>query len=163
MMRLVLNGVLSLGNIRDVEKACDSIVEQALRSRRSRLTPSEREEVVAFLIGETWALWLRYDPLLAPTFGMFAYPQLRMRMLDWWRRKAGRQRPGRDAKDNPGEWGIGSTDALDAGELERVLGSGRRDDPADRLPTFSGLQPAGGGEARGLVGARRGVASRRAT
>lgn len=153
MLEFVLNGVLTLGNIRDVEKACDSIVEQALRARRSRLSPSEREEAVAYLIGEAWVLFLRYDPELAPTFGMYAYPQLRMRMLDWWRRKVGRQRPGRDAKDNPGEWGVTDIGALDDAELERALGSRGGDDPFDRVSSVDGLVRAGGGKARRPVGA----------
>lgn len=161
MLRRVLNGVLALGDIRNVERACDRIVEQALTTRRASLSPGEREELVAFLIGEAWVLWRRYDPEKGAKFSTFAYPQLRNRVLDYWRKKVGRQRPGRATKDNPGEWGVLSTGELDESELERVLGSGRRDDPADRLPAFSGLQPARSVQARRLADAGRGAAPRR--
>lgn len=155
MLVLVLNGVLSLGDIRNVERACDRIIDQALSARRAHLSVGEREELLAFLISEAWLLQRRYDPTRGAKFSTFAYPQLRMRVLDWWKKKLGRGA-------GPGEWGVLSTGELDDGELERVLGSGRRDDPADRLPAFSGLQPAGGGKARRVVDAGRGAAPRRA-
>lgn len=151
MLSVVLNGVLSLGDIRNVEKACDRIVDQALLARRANLSPEEREEVVAFLIGEAWILWQRYDPSRGATFATYAYPQLRMRMLDWWRRKVGRLRPGRAAKDNPGEWGVTDIGALGDDELERALGSRGGDSPFDRVASVDGLVRAGGGSRRGLV------------
>lgn len=159
----MLNGVLSLGDIRDVEKLCDRIATQALGHHLPRhasreeslvdgrrtglssnsISPLEREELVAYLIAQVWELWLRYDQADdgrgRSTFSGYAVPQLRMRVLDWWRRKLGRQRPGRDAKDNPGEWGVLGIEALDDGELERSLSSGGGDSPLDRVASLDGL------------------------
>lgn len=154
MLHVVLNGVLSLGDIRNVEKACDRIVEQHLRARRSMLTPSERDDLLAYLIGETWVLWRRYDPARGAKFATFAYPQLRLRVLDWYKIRIGRG-------SSPGHWGVSDIGALDDAELERSLGSGDGDDPFDRVSTRLGLLAAGGGKARRLVDARSGAAPRR--
>jgi hypothetical protein len=61
MLPQVLNGVLSLGDIRNIEKT-DRIVEQHLRSRRSTLRPSERDDLLAYLIGETWVTTWKGQP-----------------------------------------------------------------------------------------------------
>lgn len=165
----MLNGTLQLGDIRNVEKLCDRIATQALGARVGRVSTSEfttsamhantiseheREELLSFLITEAWILWRRYDPSKGAKFSTFAIPQLRLRVLDWRRRKTG-YRSGRSEgrKQQPGEWGVLSTGDLDDPELERALASGRRDDPADRYADLDGLLAAGGREARGLVDA----------
>lgn len=176
MLSLVLNGVLSLGDIRDVEKLCDRIASQALGVSRVRgrtlgaeyagsftmqadsISQHDRNELLAYLIAETWVLWLRYDDSDdgrgRKTFSGYAVPQLRCRVLDWWRKKLGRGK-------GPGEWGAVSTDSLDDGEFERSLGARDGDDPFDRVSTRLGLLAAGGGKARRLVDARGGAAPRR--
>lgn len=151
----LLNGVLELGDMRNVEHACDGIIVQYLRSRRSMLTPSEREDLLAFLVSESWMLHRRYDATRGAKFSTFAYPQLRLRVVDWYRRKLGRGA-------GPGEWGVEAIEGLDEFELERSLGARDGDDPFDRVSARIGLLAAGGGKPSRLVDARRGAAPRRA-
>lgn len=159
----MLNGVLSLGDIRDVEKLCRRIIDQAMRNTkrterhtRQILRWPDYEDLLAFLIEQSWLLWLRYDPEHAKQakFSNFAIPQLRCRVLDWQRKKLGRG-------GSPGEWGVGSTGDLDEDELDRVFGSRDGDDPFARVSDFQWAVDAGGGKPSGLVDARRRAAPRR--
>lgn len=152
-MRGVLNGVLPLGDIRDVEKLCDRVVAQATRG--AALTPHQREELVAHLIGEVWILSLRFNPERGARFSTFVIGQLRLRVIDWQRRKMGRGA-------SPGEWGVLAADDLGADELERALARREGDDPADRVASVDGLIAAGSRDGRGLVGTRREPADGRA-
>lgn len=153
--------MLSLGDIRNVEQACENISYASRTLLRSRLTPSEREDLLAYLISEAWVLWRRYDPHRGAKFSTFAYPQLRMRVIDWQRRRLGRGA-------GPGEWGVSSLDRLlddpvngasDCGGVDDgdgpesrlgwALATAERDDPAARYADLDGLFAAGGRGARG--------------
>lgn len=156
----MLSSVLQVGDIRDVEKLCDRIVSQSVGSqleKRSKLSQAsgvrlnslsgaERDDLLAYLIGETWVLWTRYETGRGAKFSTYAIPQLRLRVIDWYRKRLGRGA-------SPGEWGLTNLETLDEHELERVLGQGGGDDPYDRFPDLGRLLAPRGGEARGRVAA----------
>jgi DNA-directed RNA polymerase specialized sigma24 family protein len=83
----LLSRPLPLYDVRDVEALCTSIVQ---RSRLS-LDHHDREDLTAYLIVACWELSLRYEP--GPTsFSTWATTTLRLRTIDWNRKRNGRTR-----------------------------------------------------------------------
>jgi len=136
----MLQRPLVLGDLADVESVCVGIVQHSLNGSAAHLRHAQFEEAVAYLIGETWILWRRYDPERAK-FATYAYPLLRNRMIDFWRSQLGSSR----SAPRPT---IVSLDELDDSELERALSGGDRDDPAYSDPDLAGLLESRSGERR---------------
>jgi hypothetical protein len=86
----LLHGQLALHDVVDVEKFCGRILDDQLRAFGIRLRSHDDEDAVAYLIGQTWELSLRYDPAHGQSFSKFARAQLRLRVVDWLRKKLGR-------------------------------------------------------------------------
>jgi hypothetical protein len=80
----VLNGRLSLHDIRDAEAFCQPIAQQAQLTSHH-----DREELLAYLITELWILSKRYEPG-GITFSTWAGHTLRQRTYDWQRTRYGR-------------------------------------------------------------------------
>jgi hypothetical protein len=80
----VLNGRLSLWDIRDAEAFCKPIAQQAQLTSHH-----DREELLAYLITELWILSKRYEPG-GITFSTWAGHTLRQRTYDWQRTRYGR-------------------------------------------------------------------------
>lgn len=80
-----LNGTLPLHDIRDVEAFCNDIIHR----RHLQLTPHQHEDLLAYLIEETWELSTRYQPG-GITFSTWAGNTLRRRLVDHIRTRDGR-------------------------------------------------------------------------
>lgn len=83
----VLNERFALHDIRDVEAYC----AQILHRHDHQLNPTDREDLLAYLIETAWELSLKYDPAGRPArFGVYAHPILQRRVTDWKRQRHGR-------------------------------------------------------------------------
>jgi DNA-directed RNA polymerase specialized sigma24 family protein len=83
----LLSRPLPLFDVRDVEALCTGIVQ------RSRLTLDhhDREDLTAYLIATCWELSLRYEPGQT-SFSTWATTTLKLRVIDWNRKRNGRTR-----------------------------------------------------------------------
>lgn len=134
---------LDLGNLIDVEAFCARIVARQLASVGGYLEPADREDAVAYLIGEAWILWSRFDESKGATFWTYSSPVLRRRMVDWYRSRFGRS-------SNAPRPRIVSTDELEQAELERAIRGRAADDPADSYTDLSRMLAGAGRRARRL-------------
>lgn len=89
----MLNGTLSLHDIRDVEAFCTTILD------RRGLTGPDREDLLAHLIEETWILSARDPKPWTRSFSGWVCPLLQLRLIDHvrkangdWRYQTGRLR-----------------------------------------------------------------------
>ena len=98
----MLNGTLSLHDVRDVEAFCAKVVHRS----GLRLDTDQQNNLLAYLIGECWLLSERYDPGNGHTtsFAGWAAHDLRRRVIDWARAEYGRSptwyRPKRQTQAN---------------------------------------------------------------
>lgn len=134
---------LDLGNLIDVEAFCSRIVTRQLASAGGYLEPADREDAIAYLIGEAWILYSRFDAAKGATFWTYSSPVLQRRMVDWYRTKFGRS-------SNAPRPRMVSTDELERTELERALSGRTGDDPANSYSDLAG-QLAGRGRRRGRL------------
>lgn len=134
---------LDLGNLTDVEAVCSAIVRRQLSSGAGYLEPADREDAIAYLIGETWALWLRFDAERGATFRTYASPILQRRIVDWYRAKLGRS-------SNAPRPRMVSTSELENAELERALRDRAGDDFTDCDPDLRRVLAGRGGSRGGL-------------
>lgn len=81
----MLNGTLSLHDIRDVEAFCTNIAEGPLRQHN----PHQQEDLIAYLVEECWILSTRYQPG-GITFSTWARATLQRRIHDHLRKRDGR-------------------------------------------------------------------------
>ena len=81
----MLNGRLTLHDITDVEAFCTTIANGSLRQHN----PTDQEDLIAYLIEETWILSLRYHPG-GITFSTWARHTLHRRTIDHLRKRDGR-------------------------------------------------------------------------
>jgi hypothetical protein len=134
----------ALHDIADVESFCTGI---ATRSRLE-LSYHDREELTAFLIAECWQLSLRYEAGRGSTtsFIGWATTNLRLRCVDWQRKRFGRTRWtfSGHVYERPRPQLL-SLDELDPGHdrMGQPLGAGLGDPAADSTPAFAGLHTAG--------------------
>jgi DNA-directed RNA polymerase specialized sigma24 family protein len=78
----VLNGQLALHGIRDVEAYCD----YHIRHSRLELNPTDHEDLLDWLITETWRLSTRYRP--GPkAFTTLARERMPNLIIDWQRQR----------------------------------------------------------------------------
>lgn len=78
------HGGKALHNITDVEAFCTHIANGRLKQHN----PQDQEELIAYLITETWLLSRRYNPSKG-TFSAWAANTLHRRIIDWLRNKHG--------------------------------------------------------------------------
>src|SRR5690242_20591314 len=141
----MLQGKLTLHDIRDVEQFTGRIIQRA----HLDLSAQDNEDLWAFLISTAWELSLLYergDPQYPPQFSTYATNILRLRVKDWQRRD------GRRTK-----WQFASH------TYERVLPSfttldDRPDEPDPGEPVDA--QVGGLSDLIGLLGARGGALPR---
>lgn len=83
----MLQGTLTLHDIRDVEAHCTWIIQ------RSRITPqtADHEDLLAYLIATCWELSLP-PQRWHTSFNGWATPLLQLRTIDWYRQRHGRTR-----------------------------------------------------------------------
>lgn len=77
----MLNGVLTLHDIRDV----DAFVATIVTHSRLKLTHHQREDLSTFLIETCWELSLRDPQPWRTSFSGWVTPLLRVRIVDWQR------------------------------------------------------------------------------
>jgi DNA-directed RNA polymerase specialized sigma24 family protein len=118
---------LALHDVDDAFALCSRVVSLSGLSLRWH----EREDLVAYLVSECWALSLRYEPG-GIRFSTWATGTLRRRVVDWQRQRNGRTRwqfAGRVyERERP------DLVPLDDGGLDVAVGRGGLDDGADLLP-----------------------------
>lgn len=89
----ILNGTLTLqggrkhGGIDDTEAFATAIIKRA----RLNLTPHDHEDLLAYLVEETWILSRTYRPG-TKSFSTLAGERLPLRIIDWQRQRHGRTR-----------------------------------------------------------------------
>lgn len=80
----MLNGTLTLHDIRDTEAFCNHLIHNS----HLDLQPRDRDDLLAYLISEAWRLSETYDhgnPKYPSRFSVIATDRLRKRITDWLR------------------------------------------------------------------------------
>lgn len=93
----MLNGTLTLHDVKDVEKLCARALTDELRSLKARLAPHDHEDALAYLVGTAYELSLRYDPRRGWSFSKWSYTICRYRVSEWY----GDHFPGRRRSERP--------------------------------------------------------------
>jgi RNA polymerase sigma factor (sigma-70 family) len=89
----VLGSTYSLHDVEDVEEFCGHIARLFYSRTEIRLTHSEHDDLVAYLIAECWKLSERYNPTSPyARFRSYAHSLLSRRCIDWMRSHRGRSR-----------------------------------------------------------------------
>lgn len=117
-----------LGDVRDVEKLCRSILDNQLRRYGAYLHTDDYEEAVAELFIHVWKMWRSFDPnrrivsrdgVTRPaSFAGFVSANLPLRIADLYR-----ARFGRSGAHRPPDGSCSLTD-LDPHDAELVLNAG---------------------------------------
>ncbi len=87
----MLAGKLELHGVADVEGLCARALDTYLRGTRTHLRPHDREDALAYLIGEAWRIGERWEPR-GVAFSTYLYRLLSARCVDWTRSHLGRTR-----------------------------------------------------------------------
>ncbi len=87
----MLRGRLELHGV-DVEKLAAKAVDAWLRNHRSHLPEADREDLLAYVVGELWRSSLKYNPDKGPAFSTYGYRLAGARIVDWYRLKLGRSK-----------------------------------------------------------------------
>lgn len=163
----VLAEPLPLLDVLDVEALVRKVADDRLRSWGARLTSTDHEDLVSYLIGTCWELSERYDPAKdkKPNFAAYASKILTLRCADWFRGRFGDTRHGERpvvlSLDAPG-----AQDGDDGGTGQRrlvdALASSAGDPAADRAPDLVGILTGRGGGTAGSLEALGEPARRRA-
>lgn len=89
----MLNSTYRLHDIDDVEAFCAHVAQLFYGRTQTRLSPSEHEDLIAYLIVETSKLSERYTPTTPQArFHSYAHSLLNHRCTDWLRLHRGRSR-----------------------------------------------------------------------
>lgn len=125
----MLNGTLALHDIPDVEQHCHSVIAAATARWAPRLNPHDHEDLLTYLIGETWIASNKYDPTQCSSFKKYTWALLALRVQQWSRDTNGDKRPGRKG---PHPTPVN----LDADTLDRLVGPqpGQPTDPPGMCP-----------------------------
>jgi hypothetical protein len=84
----LLNSTWTLEDVDDVESLIGSVVDTFLRRRGAYLPPTLREDLDAYLLGETWRLYKRFEPSKASTplsLSTYLTRRLGWSLIDWYR------------------------------------------------------------------------------
>lgn len=126
---MVLPAKWSLHEVDDVEQLCVSVI------RNLDLTPTDRDDLLAYLLGEAWRIYRGYEPSSPPRFGVYLKRRLHYSTVDWLRHRFGRTRwafrHGTHERPRP--------IVLPLTELDGTLHSLEVDDPADQLSDLHGI------------------------
>jgi len=76
----------------DVEQLCRRALRAYTASTHSRIPADDVDDYLGWLLEETVKLAQRFDPAAGVAFDKYAYPLLRLRVVDHVRRTAGRTR-----------------------------------------------------------------------
>jgi hypothetical protein len=80
----MLNGTLSLHDVRDVEAAAHRVAEDWLRQKRAYLREHHKADLVAYLIAIAYELSLNHKPEVS-SFSQRFYRTGSLRITDWYR------------------------------------------------------------------------------
>lgn len=83
----MLQGTLTIHDLKDVEAFCSAALDQTLKRWRSTLEPSDRDDALAYLISETWRISTRYNPKLSPSFAAYARNYQPRFLIEFYRRR----------------------------------------------------------------------------
>ena len=132
----LLSRPFALFDVRDVEGLALKAINDG---QRVELRPHQRDDLCAYLIGEIWALSLRFDPARG-SFAAFAYHTARLRKIDWLRKEHGRTRwqfAGRTyERERPL---LVSLDGPDRHQLDDALATGGGDPASDSDQDLGGV------------------------
>jgi hypothetical protein len=84
----LLNSTWTLEDVDDVEGLIASVVDRHLGRRGAYLPPTLREDLDAYLLGETWRLYKKFDPGKASTplsLSTYLTRRLTWATTDWFR------------------------------------------------------------------------------
>lgn len=88
-----MGSTYALWDVQDVEKFCAHIATLFCNRTRTRLSAADMEDLVAYLVAETWRLSEKFRPTTpAARFRSYAHGQLCYRCTDWMRSHRGRSR-----------------------------------------------------------------------
>jgi hypothetical protein len=130
----VLNGTLSLHDVRDVERFCRGIA-----NGRFELRPDEYDDLLVYLVETCWELSLGFQPG-GVSFSTYAGITLRKRVFDWKRKHNGRTRW--QFSDHIYERPLPQFVSLndpDHDHLGAAVGTSRGDPQVDRSPDLARL------------------------
>lgn len=84
----MLSGTWSLEDVDDVEGLVSSVIDLYLRRRGAYLRGDQRDELHAYLLGETWRLYIKFDPSKASTqlsLSTYLTRRLSWAVTNWYR------------------------------------------------------------------------------
>lgn len=112
----LLHKAFALADVRDVEALCASVLAGHMRRTDAVLDPEDQADALAWLIDECWLLYEReYDPTRGVPFAAYATGILRLRVVEWYRRRFGRNGHRRPPH------GICSLSELEPDQLEQAV------------------------------------------
>lgn len=85
-----LAGKLELHDVPDVEGLCRAVLVEYFQKHSLVLPDHERDDMLAYLLEESWILSTRWDPARGVPFRLYAFGMLRNRLIDYVRRPLGR-------------------------------------------------------------------------
>ena len=91
----LLGARLELWDVHDVEALARRILSGRLHAWGAHLDLIDYEDALAHLIAIAWELSCRYDPAKGLSFSTYAEPILRLRIVDWYRKRFEGSRYGR--------------------------------------------------------------------
>jgi hypothetical protein len=134
-----------LGDVRDVEKLCRSILDAQLRRFGAYLQHDDYEDAIADLFVHVWKMWSNFDPkrrvlgrdghTRPASFAGFVSANLPLRIADIYR-----ARFGRSGAHRPPE-GSCSLAELDPHDAELVLNAGDDEEHHDATGLLDALSP----------------------
>src|SRR5262245_61360915 len=84
--------VITLYDIPDVEDLCTKAAKRWCRQKAIKLTDSDLESLVSYLVVSVWRLSERYDSARSSSFEAIVRGRLSNRCVDWIRQQRGRTR-----------------------------------------------------------------------
>jgi hypothetical protein len=95
IMRPLLRSTWSLEDVSDVEGLVCSVIDSYLGRRGAYLRTDQREELEAYLLGQVWILYVKFDPSKASTplsLSTYLVRRLTWATTDWFRQFFGDSR-----------------------------------------------------------------------
>jgi hypothetical protein len=126
----LLNSTWTLEDVIDVEALCCKVLNNRLRHWGANLNEQENEDALAFLLEQSWILFLRFDPWHEATrrrsFSSFLYRRLySYEVVNWYRLRFGDAR-----SDKPETLSLDFYADGELGGLDELVSDGQGD-PAD--------------------------------